>query len=166
MPERPLPPAGWYDDPQQPGKLRWWDGQTWLAEWQDKAAHLSGGSIRPTPIRGFKWYFSFSGRIRRSEWWTIYSMAIGGVILLSIIANPALETQGLFAGIFMMLWLATMWIVLASNVKRLHDRGRSGWFLLVALIPFAGFWVLIEVGFLRGTVGPNAYGSDPLTVAA
>jgi uncharacterized membrane protein YhaH (DUF805 family) len=57
----------------------------------------------------------------------------------------------------------TLWPWIAVSVKRFHDRGRSGWFLLIALIPFFGaLWLLIELGFLRGTPGPNRFGSYPL----
>ena len=46
-------------------------------------------------------------------------------------------------------------------------RGRSGWFQLIMLIPIIGsIWLLVEVGFLRGTVGSNKYGDDPLMIDA
>ncbi|MDH5331954.1 MAG: DUF805 domain-containing protein, partial [Aquincola sp.] len=54
-----------------------------------------------------------------------------------------------------------LWPALALSVKRWHDRDKSGWWVLVALIPFIGWlWMLIENGVRRGTVGPNRYG-DP-----
>jgi uncharacterized membrane protein YhaH (DUF805 family) len=72
-------------------------------------------------------------------------------------------------------WMSTsaipMWIVmlvflyptLAVYAKRWHDRGKSGWWTLILLIPIIGpLWALIECGFLRGTEGPNQYGADPL----
>ena len=51
----------------------------------------------------------------------------------------------------------------AGQVKRWHDRDKSGWFVLVNFIPFIGtIWALVELGFLRGTMGPNRFGPDPL----
>jgi uncharacterized membrane protein YhaH (DUF805 family) len=54
---------------------------------------------------------------------------------------------------------------LALYVKRLHDHNRSGWFLATLLIPFLNFvflfWIIIEIWFLRGTVGANRFGEDP-----
>ena len=48
------------------------------------------------------------------------------------------------------------------NIKRFHDRNKSGWWVLIALIPLVGaLWIVIECGFLRGTVGDNRYGPDP-----
>lgn len=59
------------------------------------------------------------------------------------------------------------WASLAIAVKRAHDRGRSGWFVLVGLIPIVGgLWLLVELGFLKGTDGDNAYGPDPLQAAS
>ena len=49
------------------------------------------------------------------------------------------------------------------TIKRLHDRGRSGWFTLVGGIPLVGtLWLLIDLTLLPGTPGPNRFGPDPL----
>jgi uncharacterized membrane protein YhaH (DUF805 family) len=57
----------------------------------------------------------------------------------------------------------SLWIVLVVSVKRWHDRNKSGRWVLVNLVPVIGWlWQLIECGFLRGTVGPNRFGQDPL----
>lgn len=59
--------------------------------------------------------------------------------------------------------LLLVWPALAISVKRWHDRGKSGWWVLLNLVPVVGWlWALIENGFLRGTDGPNRYGPDPL----
>jgi uncharacterized membrane protein YhaH (DUF805 family) len=49
------------------------------------------------------------------------------------------------------------------HVKRCHDRDRSGWFVLVALVPPLNVWYLIETMCLRGTKGSNRFGRDPLS---
>jgi len=55
-----------------------------------------------------------------------------------------------------------LWVFLAVNVKRWHDRGKSGWWCLLLFIPILGpIWTIVELGFLRGTVGWNDYGHDP-----
>ena len=55
-----------------------------------------------------------------------------------------------------------VWVFLAVNVKRWHDRGRSGWWVFVAAVPLIGpIWAIVELGFLRGTVGWNDHGCDP-----
>ena len=48
-------------------------------------------------------------------------------------------------------------------IKRFHDRDKSGWWVLIGLIPIiGGIWLLIELGFLKGTPGPNRFG-PPVT---
>jgi uncharacterized membrane protein YhaH (DUF805 family) len=59
-----------------------------------------------------------------------------------------------------------IWPALALQVKRWHDRDKSGWWVLIAFIPIIGaFWVLIECGFLDGTPGPNRFGPSPKGVS-
>ena len=71
---------------------------------------------------------------------------------------------GPLAGIVLIVFIvAATWISIAVAVKRYHDRNKSGWWVLIVLVPvIGGLWYLIECGFLRGTVGPNNYGPDPL----
>ena len=48
-------------------------------------------------------------------------------------------------------------------IKRFHDRDKSGWWVLLNLVPVIGWlWALIDNGFLRGTDGPNRFGENPL----
>jgi uncharacterized membrane protein YhaH (DUF805 family) len=147
--------------------------------------------------------FSFNGRINRGKYWLailIYSIAwivfiavavswLGGVNpdnLLSL-AGGAL---GIWA-VALLLVAAGTWSGLATGIKRLHDRDKSGWWILlfwfgpsllggsnsampdsgsnfvVALIGFAiAVWGFVELGCLRGTRGPNLFGPDPLEAPA
>jgi uncharacterized membrane protein YhaH (DUF805 family) len=142
--------------------------------------------------------FSFQGRINRKPWW-LTSLAIGAVMLVIIIIaalaaggalisnDPAaiLGALGGLALLILILAIPLIWIGLALGAKRLHDRNKSAWWLVVfylvpgvlqgigeqvggvgLILSLAGFaisiWGLVELGFLRGTVGPNQYGSDPL----
>jgi hypothetical protein len=54
-----------------------------------------------------------------------------------------------------------IWFTIAQDVKRLHDVDKSGWFLLLALIPIVNFILGLYMLFADGTVGPNRYGADP-----
>jgi len=108
--------------------------------------------------------FSFRGRIPRAAFWLKFSlpyMVIYFLLLFWDIASGALQEGGfaLYSGIFSLL---AIYPSLAVAVKRCHDRGRTGWFLLVGIIPLVNLWVAIELGFLRGTEGENKYGDDPL----
>jgi uncharacterized membrane protein YhaH (DUF805 family) len=123
--------------------------------------------------------FSFSGRLNRAKFWLILIatdlaafvvfailVAMGGGSM-DMTADGAMPTLGggiVGAIVAVVVWVAVVWIGLATGVKRFHDRGKTGWWVLIVLVPvIGGLWYLIECGFLRGTVGANAYGPDPLT---
>ena len=82
--------------------------------------------------------------------------------LLGFFAERGLitETQKIILGLLM---FPLMLVGIIVQIKRWHDRDKSGWWVLINLVPCIGpFWALIECGFLRGTPGPNKYGPDPL----
>ena len=105
-------------------------------------------------------FFQFDGRINRAKWWL-------GIVILWVVEGVvfAIFRPGGDAnyGIYSILWLVFLWPSLAISIKRFHDRDKSGWWVLIALIPIIGFfWILIELGILEGTAGPNQFGPDPL----
>lgn len=114
-----------------------------------------------------KWLlFSFEGRVNRLPYWgvVLVMMALGAGLNYAVgdigpgrpmTAGPAiLET---------VVFLLFLWVGLAMQIKRWHDRNKSGWWALLNLLPIIGtLWILIECGFMRGTDGPNRYGADPL----
>jgi uncharacterized membrane protein YhaH (DUF805 family) len=122
-------------------------------------------------------FTNFEGRINRAKWWLgLIVLFIAQWILWFILSrvigvqavdmnDPAamehmLSAMWLPAGI---VGLILLYPSLALYAKRWHDRGKSGWWTLIALIPIiGGIWILIELGFLQGTPGPNQYGPDPL----
>lgn len=127
------------------------------------------GAALPDPSRTIGWILtSFSGRIpRRVFWGATLSVSIVfyiAVMAISLLAGPSEEGQvpPLAAMLILPLYAVLVWFSLAISVKRWHDRGKSGWCVLLGLIPIVGpIWVFIETGCLRGTKGPNEYGPDP-----
>jgi uncharacterized membrane protein YhaH (DUF805 family) len=109
-------------------------------------------------------FFSFEGRIGRQAYW-LRALLLWGVNIVAAVLFATASEAG--AGTIPMLlvgaaaYIAAFYGSLATTVKRLHDRGRSGWFMLIAFIPLVGIWLVIEVGFLSGQPHPNEYG-DPL----
>ena len=63
--------------------------------------------------------------------------------------------------LYLVVGLALIIPSLAVAVRRLHDTNRSGWWVLIALLPVLGALVLLVFMVLPGTVGPNSYGEDP-----
>ncbi len=107
--------------------------------------------------------FSFSGRARRKEYWFFLLFVIVIVFVLglldSIIGTYSKETElGLFSGIFM---LGILIQSIAVGVRRLHDTGRSGWWLLINFVPLVGWIILLVLMLLAGQQGTNEYGPDP-----
>ncbi len=105
-------------------------------------------------------YASFSGRARRQEYWMFILVYIIAYVLLAVI--DAVVGTMVLALIFS---LALLVPSLAVAVRRLHDTNRSGWWLLLGLIPLVGL-VLIVFLALEGTKGDNQYGPDPKAEAA
>lgn len=114
---------------------------------------------------------SFDGRINRGRFWT-------GILVLLAVYVVLIVINLIFRGIFgdsvitmligiisIVIYLAMIWPSIALGVKRFHDRNKSGWWVLISLVPIiGGIWYLVECGFLEGTKGPNQFGPDPLQV--
>ncbi len=107
-------------------------------------------------------FFSFEGRIGRQQYWLrsllIWAMNMVIIIPATIAQNASTGVAFGLALLAIAVYLVVFWASLATTAKRLHDRGRSGWFMLISLIPLVGLWLIIEVGFLRGDEGANEYG--------
>ena len=118
--------------------------------------------------------FGVRGRLPRASFWLValgvvvvellLFAALGGEAAMSGDPQEALAAMGPVAGAVLLVFgLLATWVALSVAIKRFHDRDKSGWWLLILLVPVVGgLWYLIECGFLRGTEGSNRYGQDPL----
>lgn len=99
-------------------------------------------------------YAGFSGRAHRTEYWMF--------VLFNIIISFVLGfVEGLFGGpgiLGLIYSLAVLIPGIAVAIRRLHDTGRSGWWLLISLVPVVGFIVLLVFMVLEGDNGANDYG--------
>ena len=119
-----------------------------------------------TPLRK---YASFEGRARRREYWwfalfvilVVTLLAVADIILLGV-DEFAVYGGGPLVGLGS---LALFLPNLAVAVRRLHDHDRSGWYILLGLVPFIGAIILLYWYVTRGTIGNNRFGSDPLDEA-
>ena len=119
---------------------------------------------------GYANYANFSGRSSRSAyWWWALVQVVVSVVIAQVEGGGTSSIGGGMAsfaynpGIVGLIWaLANLIPGIAVSVRRLHDLNRSGWALLLALIPLIGALVLIYWFCQRGTVGDNMYGPDPL----
>ena len=113
-------------------------------------------------------YVAFSGRSRRKEYWIfmlisiLISVALGYVDgILGTTAILGLGTPGLLGGLYS---LAVLLPGLGVTVRRLHDAGKSAWWLLIGLIPLIGAIILIVFLAKPSEKEANKYGENPTLV--
>jgi uncharacterized membrane protein YhaH (DUF805 family) len=102
--------------------------------------------------------FSFEGRVGRGVFWGI---GIANLIVLGVAYAIAMGGSNALATILgVVVLIASSWVSIATNVKRWHDRDKSGAWYFITFVPIiGGIWALVETGFLAGTDGGNRYGS-------
>jgi uncharacterized membrane protein YhaH (DUF805 family) len=148
---------------------------------------------------GWQWlFFSFAGRINRAKYWLAVLIYVVAMVTMTFAVTMGMglgwigRIGGIVVGLVaLIVYIALIVSSLAVGAKRLHDRDRSGWWLLVfyvlpnvlsvilneistasgapeivgffGLIPLGiWIWAFVELGCLAGTNGPNKYGPDPL----
>lgn len=114
----------------------------------------------------FKKAFNFSDRSRRTEYWMFTLIAIILSILLGVIDAVAgleiIEGVGILSTLFSLLLIIPG---LSLTVRRLHDIGKSGWWVLISLIPLVGAIVLLVFTVKDSEPSANEYGMNPKAAA-
>ena len=92
---------------------------------------------------------------------------LASIMLFVALAASSTTTHGALDWIFSFTGFcfaaAIVWVFFVNRVRRLHDLGKSGWWLFFELVPVVGsIWTLIELGFFPGKAGTNAYGPETL----
>lgn len=115
-----------------------------------------------------KKYAVFTGRARRKEFWMFYLFIFVGVIVAIILDNvlgttiESMRYKGMGYGLFTILvYLAILIPTLAVVVRRLHDIGKSGWWICIGFIPLIGSIWLIVLLATDSQPGENQYGPNP-----
>ncbi len=103
----------------------------------------------------FSKYAEFTGRLSAGGYWRFVAVNVVVAIVLVILAQLA------SALIFLLViyYLALLVPSLAAAVRRLHDTGKSGWFILISLIPFVGSIILLVTLVKAGSPAANEYGA-------
>ena len=139
-------------------------------------------------------FFQFDGRVNRAKFW-IAALIFAAINVVLAIVGYVMDQSVVFQALNSMLGIVILISSIAVGVKRLHDRNKSGWYLLLfylvpsvlvvigvligafvedstiiatvlGLLAFAiGVWAFVEMGCLRGTIGVNQYGPDPVAPA-
>jgi len=123
-------------------------------------------------LKGLKQYADFSGRARRKEFWmfALFNMifAIAWTLLLTLLfvginSNTNYDLAGAVNAAYYSYAAALMLPGMAVTVRRLHDVGRSGWWILIAFIPIVGIFWLLGFMLTEGQQADNEYGANPKT---
>lgn len=121
------------------------------------AHFFHGGFIMQWYLKVLKNYIGFQGRARRKEYWMFFLFNFLITMLLSII-EVMFGLGGILSGIYGLFVLLPS---IAVNVRRLHDIGRTGWWMLLSFIPLVGLIVLLIFAVLDSQPGENKYGPNP-----
>jgi uncharacterized membrane protein YhaH (DUF805 family) len=113
-------------------------------------------------IEVLKKYAVFDGRAQRTEYWMFFLFNIIITIVLSLI-DGLFGISGVLGGIY---GLAVLIPGIAVSIRRLHDTNRSGWWLLIGLVPVIGTIVLIVFMVQDSQPDANQYGSNPKAATA
>lgn len=114
-----------------------------------------------------KKYAVFNGRARRAEYWWFILFNLLASVALSIVDTLTGMVSAMGFGVLSSIYaLAVLIPGLAVLVRRLHDINRSGWWVLIAFIPFIGAIVLLVFAVLDSQPETNQYGPNPKAEAA
>ncbi len=113
-------------------------------------------------IDAWKNFANFQGRARRKAYWMFVLFNIIAIIALSVIEGfIGLRSEGSYGILSGLYSLAVILPGLAVAARRLHDTGRSAWWLLIGLVPLVGPIVLIVFLVQDSQPGTNQYGPNP-----
>ena len=116
-------------------------------------------------------FFSLEGRIGRGRWWfgvlillVAQLVVFGALAMLGLYSTDPEQQLTLGNGVVQLAVSAVfVWMSVCLTGKRWHDRDKSTWWMLIALVPVIGWiWQLVECGLLKGTDGENRFGPDPV----
>jgi uncharacterized membrane protein YhaH (DUF805 family) len=105
---------------------------------------------------------NFSGRASRSEFWWFYLFIVIVAAVLSIIASATGASSGSGGGVItFIIYVIVILAILSVSVRRLHDSNKSGWLILLNLLPCIGPIILIIFWVQPSTEGDNSHGPRP-----
>ena len=178
------PPGWYYADGDPVSTQRYWDGTQWQGGPQPTMGYSSPGFATAggghDPDRSpFEWYKlalsrwnKFDGRSRRAEYWWFAGVNLVIIIGLYIamfglfaLSDGAIGVTSVAIVILFFVYALAMFLPgLAVAIRRLHDTDKSGWWVLIGIIPvinYIGGFVLLIFYCMDGTKGPNRFGSSP-----
>lgn len=119
-------------------------------------------------IKVFKQYFDFTGRARRKEFWMFalfhFLFLFTTTFLVFYLTGDLYEdteTNWVYVTIICSYLLLSIIPSVALTIRRLHDTGKSGWWYLIVIIPYIGWFTIIIFACMEGNRGTNKWGPNP-----
>ncbi|WP_045119031.1 DUF805 domain-containing protein [Haliangium ochraceum] len=108
-------------------------------------------------------FADFNGRARRMEYWMFGLFNAIVLLVLSLVSTGLMTATEVAAFSFVPVLYALAVLIpsLALTVRRLHDTGKSGWFVFITMVPFIGSLAFLYFMVIDSTPGPNQYGPNP-----
>jgi uncharacterized membrane protein YhaH (DUF805 family) len=108
-------------------------------------------------------FLTNTGRLNRQPFWIGVLVIWVANVVAGLIIGIIFGAHDIGHLLAIVVSLVLIYPSVNIGIKRYHDRDKSGWWVLITLIPIIGWiWYFIEAGCLPGTPGPNQYGPDPL----
>lgn len=160
------------------------DGAMFCGDCGTAAANVASNAtinttrVEAPSVNGMGWYmlawkkwFQVSGRSSRREYWTFFLVNLLVFVCVAVattvfFANGDIDSRvtaiRLSAGLcVLIIFIAT----LTCKIRRLHDTGKSGWWILFSLGPYLGSFVILIFTLLNSDAGPNKFGENPKLIA-
>lgn len=102
-------------------------------------------------------YFDYYGRAGRQEYW-MYTLVVA---IITVIFSILTSISSVFYWIFILFTIINIVPAWALSVRRLHDIGKSGWWILINIVPLVGSLILFVFTCLGSQPGSNQYGENP-----
>ena len=102
-------------------------------------------------------YADFNGRARRRDYWTFVLINFAIIVVLMVLANAVASFFSIIQGLFS---LAILVPTIAAGVRRMHDIGKPGWFIVLSFIPLVNFYY-IYLAVQDSQAGENEHGANP-----
>ena len=115
-------------------------------------------------LQPFRRMFDFRGRARRKEYWLFVLLQLVVFLIAFVLGFSVLPKEGQLYSLvgLPLLHVAIFGLpTLAAQVRRLHDADKSGWWVLVSLVPYIGLGWILYMMAQPGSWGPNRFGDDP-----
>ena len=123
-------------------------------------------------LKPYRQYADFDGRARRKEFWMFFLFQLvvqALLVVVGVVIGSTGDLGNILSGIFMLALvvfsLGSIVPGIAVAIRRMHDIDKSGWTLLLGLIPLVGGIILLVFYCTEGTRGPNRFGPDPKDVS-